>query len=58
MLNIINAILDIICLLGIGANICMFLLYYIGTREMKKLRDNMKIKMSGAKKRYIGENKI
>ena len=38
MLNIINAILDIICLLGIGADICMFLLYYIGTREMKKAK--------------------
>ena len=46
MLNIINTILDIICLLGVGANICMFLLYYIGTREMKKT--NL----------HIGENKI
>ena len=38
MLNIINAILGIICLLGVGANICIFLLYYIGTREMKKTK--------------------
>ena len=36
MLTIINAILDIICLLIAGANICMFLLYYKATREMKK----------------------
>ena len=38
MLNIINTILDIICLLGVGVNICIFLLYYIGTREMKKTK--------------------
>lgn len=38
MLNIINTILNIICLLGIGVNIGMFLLYYIGTREMKKTK--------------------
>ena len=49
MLNIINTILDIICILGVGVNICIFLLYYIGTREMKKA-NNMKIKMSRAKK--------
>lgn len=48
MLNIINAILDIIILLSVGANICMFLLYYIGIREMKKA-NNMKIKMSETK---------
>ena len=38
MLNIINTILDIICLLGAGANICIFLLYYIETRKMKKAK--------------------
>lgn len=38
MLTIINAILDIICLLIAGANICMFLLYYKATREMKKAK--------------------
>ena len=38
MLNIINAILDIICLLSVGANICVFLLYYKVTREMKKAK--------------------
>ena len=38
MLTIINAILDIICLLIAGANICMFLLYYKVTREMKKAK--------------------
>lgn len=45
MLNIINTILDIICLLSAGANICIFLLYYKATREMKK-----------AKRQYEDEN--
>lgn len=36
MLTIINTILGIICLLIAGANICVFLLYYKLTREMKK----------------------
>ena len=38
MLTIINAILDIICLLVAGANMCVFLLYYKATREMKKAK--------------------
>lgn len=38
MLEIINAILDNICLLIAGANICVFLLYYKAIREMKKAK--------------------
>lgn len=38
MLTIINAILDIICLLIAGANMCIFLLYYKAIREMKKAK--------------------
>lgn len=38
MLTIINTILDIICLLIAGANICVFLLYCKAIREMKKTK--------------------
>lgn len=38
MLNIINAILNIICLLLAGAISGLFIIYYLLTRELKKTK--------------------